>query len=383
MLFLVSYRFEKPRVDARMGKFRTDLQGKAMSNESSARERAKVICHEMVRDYEKPTQTNVRDELVNRYGGNPSISDIRKGIDEFWTEHFAFVAQHSRIEGYDPEILKAVQSLYKKAVEDVEKQLNSEKKKINDAREKFESEKSTLKDQLSTALQDAEEKSIRHDEIKASLEQFRDDREKERKEASEKLEKAFDVQKQQSEEIRTLREQLKSAESKASHMESLLNQTRIDSDKRFNDEKLRNEKAENDLNVRIDKANIEIDGLNKKIESLKLKDSENQASWDKQKQGLQDQLSGIKIENTKLISKLENEKDGLTQDIQRLRNEIDGLNKANATIVEKNELLNIENQTIRGQFMEIKGTQSANENEIRTLSTLLDKITANSSKTKE
>ena len=161
-----------------------------MTNESSARERAKAICHEMVRDYEKPTQTNVRDELVNRYGGNPSISDIRKGIDEFWTEHFAFVAQHSRIEGYDPEILKAVQSLYKKAVEDVEKQLNSEKKKINDAREKFEAEKSTLKDQLSTALQDAEEKSIRHDEIKASLEQFRDDREKERKEASEKFKAA-------------------------------------------------------------------------------------------------------------------------------------------------------------------------------------------------
>lgn len=353
-----------------------------MTNESSARERAKAICHEMVRDYEKPTQTNVRDELVNRYGGNPSISDIRKGIDEFWTEHFAFVAQHSRIEGYDPEILKAVQSLYKKAVEDVEKQLNSEKKKINDAREKFEAEKSTLKDQLSTALQDAEEKSIRHDEIKASLEQFRDDREKERKEASEKLEKAFDLQKQQSEEIRTLREQLKSAESKASHMESLLNQTRVDSDKRFNDEKLRNEKAENDLNIRIDKANLEINELNKKIESLKLMDSENQASWDKQKQGLQDQLSVIKIENTKLASKLENDKERLLQDIQRLQNEIDRLNKTNTTLVEKNELLNTENQTIRGQFLEIKGTQSANENEIRTLSTLLEKITANSSKIK-
>lgn len=351
-----------------------------MTNESSARERAKAICHEMVRDYEKPTQTNVRDELVNRYGGNPSISDIRKGIDEFWTEHFAFVAQHSRIEGYDPEILKAVQSLYKKAVEDVEKQLNSEKKKINDAREKFEAEKSTLKDQLSTALQDAEEKSIRHDEIKASLEQFRDDREKERKEASEKLEKAFDVQKQQSEEIRTLRELLKSAESKASHMESFLNQTRIDSDKRFNDEKLRNEKAENDLNIRIDKANLEIDELNKKIESLKLMDSENQASWDKQKQGLQDQLSNIKIENTKLISKLENEKDGLSQDTKRLQTEIDRLNKTNTTLVEKNELLNTENQTLRGEFLELKGIQSANENEIKTLTTLLANISSSPNK---
>jgi chromosome segregation ATPase len=359
------------------------LQGEVMPNESSARERAKTICHEMVRDYEKPTQTNVRDELVNRYGGNPSISDIRKGIDEFWTEHFAFVAQHSHIEGYDPEILKAVQLLYKKAVEDVEKQLNSEKKKINDAREKFEAEKSTLKDQLSTALQDAEEKSIRHDEIKATLEQFRVDREKERLEASEKLEKAFDVQRQQSAEIRTLREQIKSVEIQASHMESLLNQTRIDSDKRIKDEKQRNEKAENELNIRIDKGNLEISSLNEKIESSNKQVSETQLAWDKQKQELQGQVEELKIKNTRLTSKLENEKTALSQEINRLQNKIDGLNSTNTALAEKNEILNADNQTLRGEFLELKGIQSANQNEIKTLTSLLANISSSPNKQNE